>query len=92
MKSWGRYELAADPADADLVFEIRLRSTSTYDLELTILDGKTPFKLWALSESVESAVRKSTWQKNLNTGVANLVNDLRKLTQQPGAATDSTNK
>jgi len=52
MKSWGRYELVASPADADLVFEIRFTApiadfgkTTIYEpqLGLSIFETKTHF-------------------------------------------------
>ncbi len=71
MKTWGRYELAGSPADADLVLEIHF-SRSVYtgglgqgaEFYLSILDVKTHFVLWTLVEPVEAAVRKVSWEKN----------------------------
>jgi hypothetical protein len=95
MKSWGRYKLVANPADADLVFEIRFTApitdfgkVTTYDpqLDLTILDAKTHFTLWSLTEPVNGAMRKETWEKNVARGMTNVMNDLKKLSAQPLAA------
>jgi opacity protein-like surface antigen len=92
VKDWGRYELVANPADADLVFEIRFTApltfyekTSVYEpqLDLEILDVKTHFKLWSIMVPVEGAFRKVTWEKNFSQGIANLLDDLKKLTTQP---------
>jgi hypothetical protein len=92
MKSWGRYELASTPADADLVFEIRFaaplsgcQSLNTYDPQfgITILDAKTHFTLWALSVPVEGAYRKATFEKNLDEGLAALMNNLKSLSAEP---------
>ncbi len=94
MKSWGRYKLVANPADADLVFEIRFTApitdfgkVTTYDpqLDLTILDAKTHFTLWSLTEPVKGAMRKETWEKNVTQGTTNLINDLKKLSAPPAA-------
>jgi hypothetical protein len=101
LKNWGRYELVATPADADLVFEIRFTAPLTFDektpiyepqLDLEILDVKTHFKLWSLTAPVQGAIRKATWEKNFSQGIANLMDDLKKLTTQPVAAADSPNK
>ncbi len=89
MKNWGRYELVGSPADADLVFEISFTAplvgteqllTSAPYLRLEILDAKTHFLLWTILEPVEGALRKATWENNFNTGVTNLVSDLKNIT------------
>ncbi len=94
MKSWGRYKLVANPADADLVFEIRFTApitdfgkVTTYDpqLDLTIVDAKTHFTLWSLIEPVNGAMRKETWEKNVARGMTNLVNDVKRLSVPPSA-------
>lgn len=94
MKSWGHYELVSAPADADLVLEIQFAApvVGTGDLtayaphlRLTIVDPTTRLTLWTLAEPVQGAFRKSTFVKNVNTGVANLVNDVAKLAGQPPA-------
>jgi hypothetical protein len=84
MKAWGRYELADSPADADLVIEIHfVRSFATGGLGegaefyLSIVDAKTHFVLWTLVEPVEAAVRKVSWEKNIDASVRALVNDMK---------------
>jgi hypothetical protein len=89
MKNWGRYELVGSPADADLVLEISFAaplvgadklSTFAPYLRLELLDAKTHFLLWTIVEPVEGAYRKATWEKNFNTGVTNLVSNLKNIT------------
>jgi len=58
LKSWGRYELLAAPADADLVLEVSVSLVvsdhSGYPrLRLAILDPKTQVVLWAFTERVD---------------------------------------
>ena len=83
MKSWGRYELVSAPADADLVFEISFQSpldvqqTRDPNFKLNILDAKTHFILWSLSQPVEGAFRKATFQKNLDKGMDSLIGSLK---------------
>src|SRR5215469_10898703 len=84
MKAWGRYELAGSPADADLVMEIHfMRSYATGGLGegaefyLSILDQKSHYVLWTLVEPVEGAVRKVSWEKNIDGSVDMLVSDLK---------------
>jgi hypothetical protein len=95
MKNWGRYELVGSPTDADLVFEISFAaplvgadklSTFAPYLRLEILDAKTHFLLWTIVEPVDGAYRQATWDKNFNTGVTNLVSDLKSITGQTQTA------
>lgn len=88
MKGWGRYELVDSPVDADLVFEIRFTAPSVQcgrltcygpQLEVSILDTKTHFKLWTITEPVEGAFRKATWLKNFNQAMSNLADDMKRL-------------
>ena len=95
VKNWGRYELVGTPADADLVFEIsfaaplvgadKLPTFAPY-LRLEILDAKTHFLLWTIVEPVQGAYRKTTWETNFNTGVTNLVSDLKNMTGETHTA------
>jgi len=84
MKTWGRYELADSPEPADLVMEIHfMRSYATGGLGegaefyLSILDTKTHYVLWTLVEPVKAAVRKVSWEKNIDDSVGRLVSDLK---------------
>lgn len=101
MKSWGRYELVTAPADADLVFEIRFTAPLTdcgkaaiYDpqFNLAIVDAKTHFRLWTITEPLQGGLRsrKATWDKNFGQGVTNLINDMKRLATQPAAAGNPT--
>ena len=90
MKNWGRYEMVSAPSDADLVFEIRFSAPLTDagdkatfyapQLGVTILDAKTHFILWTLAQPVGGALRKSTFLKNLDQGMAKVMDDLKTLT------------
>jgi hypothetical protein len=95
MKAWGRYELVDNPADADLVFEVGFMAplagagnSNTYSpqLKLAIVDAKTHFTLWTLTEPVEGAIRRGTWDKNFGAGLASLMEDLKRLSAPTGAA------
>ena len=92
MKDWGRYELVAGPADADLVFEIDLGRESPGaetvrradpDLGLRILDAKTHFVLWKFIERVpagsgRAATRRKAWERALTK----LVDDVKEIAEQ----------
>jgi hypothetical protein len=97
MKNWGRYDLVSAPADADLVLEIRFATPSYSNGKisnaepqwgLTILDTKTRFVLWTMTEPVDPANRKPTWTKNIQRGMTNLMDHLKRLT---GEVDNSTN-
>ena len=93
--SWGRYELVTSPAEADLVFEIRLmapngpanadKQKGASDplpmLRLVIYDRPTHYALWALTESIAPAALQKTHDHNLDEAVANLVLDAGRLTK-----------
>jgi hypothetical protein len=94
LKSWGRYELVASPADADLAFEISFPCPSEgtnvvrgdsvaplYDpqLRLVILDVKTHFTLWDITEHVQPASSQSKRDKNFDRAMNKLVDDLKSL-------------
>jgi hypothetical protein len=70
MRSWGRYQLVAAPADANLVFEIRLTvirlrregvlsddsPTTDSQFRIVIRDPRTHQILWALTEQPLAAI------------------------------------
>jgi hypothetical protein len=93
LQNWGYWQLAASPSDADLILVVRfsapLIAGGIYDpqINLTILDGKTRSPIWTLTQPVEGAFRKATWEKNYSDGTTSLVNQLKTLTAAPAAAT-----
>jgi hypothetical protein len=67
---------------ADLVLEIQEASTlgvsgaatvSHTQVRLRILDARPHFVLWTLAEPVEGAMRKATWEKNLDQTIGKLI-------------------
>ena len=94
MRTWGRWELVNTPADADLVLQLHFSAPvsdcvklTSYQpqLELAILDTKTHFRLWTLTEPVEGAYRKATFEKNVSKGIESLIDDLKQLAAGPAA-------
>jgi hypothetical protein len=88
IQNWGRYELVPTPAEADLVFEIRFTAPMYYNgtlavfdpqFGLRIVDAKTHFVLWNLTEPVNGAFRESTWVKNFDQGLDLLMADMKKI-------------
>lgn len=94
MQGWGRYEIVATPADADLVFELQLMAPngpSNADKQkgasdplpmfrLVIYDAKTRFVLWALTESIEGAYGQKPHDRNFDESLGMLVADLKQVT------------
>jgi hypothetical protein len=89
MQTRGRYEIVSAPGDADLVLELGFTAPMYYNgggaviyepqFGLRILDAKTHFLLWSLTEPVEGAFRKTTWLENFDHGLDALMDDLKKL-------------
>jgi len=98
MKSWGRYELVAVPANADLVFAINYAILITRAvvalplIRLTIIDPKTRITLWSIAEPVQDAMRKGTWNKNFAQGMTNLMVDIKRIAGQPVATPHGAKK
>jgi hypothetical protein len=103
VKSWGRYEQVDDPADADIVFELHLSAPSGPQspnkqngasdplpmFRLTILDRRTHYVLWALTESVGFAYLQKTHDHNFDLALTAIIDDLKRLTSAPAPATAS---
>ena len=99
LKTWNRYDLVGDPADADLVFELQL--TAPYGpsnpskpyggadplpmFRLVILDRKTHYVLWTLTESVDVAYFQKAHDHNFDQALNNVLLDLKRLTAAPPA-------
>lgn len=85
LKAAGQYTVVGSPANADLVFDLRFtmpmetcgRGCSyAPQLTLSIVDAKTHFMLWTLTEPVEGAIRVATWKKNFSAAINALVKDV----------------
>src|SRR6202021_1230806 len=103
IQSWGRYQLVADPSEADLVFELKL--TAPYGpsnpskqngaadplpmFRLVILDRKTHYVLWALTESIDFAFLQKTHDNNFDAALNAITMDLKRLTSTSTSATAS---
>ena len=87
MKTWGRYTLASSPGEADLVFEISFdnRYEALSQIKLKILDSKTHFTLWTITKYAEPAGMAKNREKNLNTAITALMNEVKMLASPPSA-------
>ena len=96
MKSWGHYELAAAPVDADLVFKISFtvpggfeHGHADYDpqFQLVIFDPKTRITLWAFTEHADWAILGENRNRNFDQALDRIVADVKSLID-PTAATN----
>src|ERR1700730_14085820 len=97
IQSWGRYQLVADPSEADVVFELQLiapngpaapnKQNGASDplpmFRLVIFDRKTHYVLWALTESIAVALLQKTHDNNFDLALTALTLDLKRLTSAP---------
>jgi hypothetical protein len=91
MMSWGRYEIVSVPGDADLVFEIGMTDRREPQLMLSqlkfvVLDPKTHIALWTIFKYVEPAGMAKNREKNYDTAMTELVDDLKGLTSAPAGS------
>jgi hypothetical protein len=101
VKDWGRFNLVASPAEADLVLQISITSIPRQiggeivpfpAFKLTLIDPKTSIVLWALDEFLVdrpgiSLILKKNRDKIFDTAIGKLVDDLKSLTApSPGIA------
>jgi hypothetical protein len=100
MQSWGRYQLVADPSEADLVFELQLiappgpssgnkvngASDPVPMFRLAIYDRKSHYVLWALTESITIAFLQKTHDNNFDQALATIMLDLKRVASAPVTA------
>jgi len=91
IKGWGRYELLAAPADADLVLEITVmygvgRECYSHPLlRLVILDPKTHIVVWAFTEGVHGDLR----HYDFDGAITKIVDDIKSLDARAKVAAGS---
>jgi hypothetical protein len=90
LNDWGRYDLVPSPSDAELVLEISwvlsdtgLRLPVLGQLRLQIIDPKTHFALWNLTEYVRGAVLLGNRDKNFDQAMSTIMTRLKQLTAPP---------
>lgn len=90
----GEYRIVSDPAQADLVLDIELQAplgpqspNKEYgaadplpQFRLTVYDARSHFRLWVIGETVETAMKQETHDRNFDEAVSNLVSDFQALT------------
>ena len=102
MKSWGEFEVVTNPADADLILEVRqfvasadatvVRGDSVgpgYNAQVSVsfVDPKTRTVLWSLLEHVEPALLKSNRDKNLQQATVKAIEEVKGLMEPSTTST-----
>jgi hypothetical protein len=94
LKAAGQHQLVDDPSQADLVLELQLiapngpsganKQNGASDplpmFRLTVYDRRTHYILWALTETIETAVRQQTHDKNFDQALSNIAYDFDQVT------------
>jgi hypothetical protein len=100
LKASGKYTLASDPSEADLVLEVQLTAPNGPSkgskvngasdpvpmLRLVIYDRKSHYVLWAITESIEVAYRQKTHDRNFDDAIAALVGEFERISGKLPAA------
>jgi hypothetical protein len=84
MKTWGRYDLVADPNDADVIFAVRFVDPVGVvpQIRVGIMDAKTHVALWGFVEQVDFKFRKKNRDLAFTDSVKLLVTDIQTLLGQ----------
>lgn len=84
MKNWNRYDLVADPSDADIVFAVRFVDppNTVPQIRIGVIDAKTHITLWGFVEQVDFKFRKKNRDAAFTDSVKLLVTDIQTLTGQ----------
>jgi hypothetical protein len=81
MKAWNRYELVADPKDADVVFAVRFVDppSTVPQIRIGIADARTHVSLWGFVEQVDFKFLKKHRDTAFTDSVKLLVTDIQNL-------------
>jgi hypothetical protein len=82
MQQWGRYQLVADPKDADVVFAIRFvdpPGIGNPQIRLGVSDARGRVSLWGFAEEIDGAFRKKNRDAAFSSAIAQVINDLKLL-------------
>jgi hypothetical protein len=105
MKASGGYELEANPADAELLFEIHFTAPLFVasglghpmprpQFDLVIRDPKTQALLWTFTEYLDQQKVKGKWSqdKAFDQAILSLMGDIKKLAPPSSASMNDTKK
>jgi hypothetical protein len=97
LKGTGQWQLVGDPAQADLVLELRLTAPygpSNADKEkgasdplpmfrLVVYDAKSHYVLWALTEAVDPASLQKSHDRNFDEALGEILQDFEDVAGKP---------
>jgi len=89
MQQWGRYQLVADPKDADVIFAIRFVDSpglTDPQIRLGISDSRGRVSLWGFAEEINGAFRKKNRDAAFSSAIQQIVTDVQKLVASNGAS------
>jgi hypothetical protein len=87
MQQWGRYQLVADPKDADVIFAIRFVDSPGLgipQIRLGITDPHSGISLWGFAEQISGAIRKKNRDAAFSETVMQVVSDVEQLVSPNG--------
>lgn len=87
MQQWGRYQLVADPKDADIILAIRfveIPGVSAPQIRLGINDARSRVSLWGFSEQIDGVFLKKNRDRGFSDAVARVIDDLKLLLSSNG--------
>ena len=81
MRTWNRYDLVADPNDADVVFAVRFVDppNTVPQIRIGVADARTHITLWGFVEQVDFKFRKKNRDAAFTDSVKLLVADIQTL-------------
>jgi hypothetical protein len=100
LKATGSYTLVGDPAQADLVLELRLTAPNGPSepnkvagasdplpmFRLVAYDGKTHYILWTVTQSIEPVVGQKAHDKNFDMALTQVLNRFLQIAGKPPLA------
>ncbi len=89
MQQWGRYQLVADPKDADVVFAIRFVDSpglAMPQIRLGIADARGRVSLWGFAEEINGAFRKKNRDQAFSDAITQIISDVKLLVSSNGSA------
>ena len=93
MKAWGRYQLVADPKDADIIFAVRFVDPPNIahpQIRIGIMDASARVSLWGFVEEVNFAFFKKHRDAAFTASVKQLLEDVRTLVSPGSPASPPT--
>ncbi|AEU38983.1 hypothetical protein [Granulicella mallensis] len=84
MQAWGRYELVADPKEADVIFAIRFVDPPGLDdpqIRVGVTDARGRVSLWGFAEEINGAIRKKSRDAAFSAAIDQVINDVKLLVQ-----------